>query len=150
MSGGDSGNPCPHRSALYRATLLLALYRATSLSLFPRLLSRAFSPLPRLPYRSDTLAVGTSEETELYTVYSLPGETIEGDGAGEQPAFECEPLAVLDCPAQQGGIAFDAEDRIAVVGQQVRSFILIIPLGYAILPPTLSLLTQRSAGRDAL
>ena len=34
-------------------------------------------------------------------------------------AFSCEPLAVLNCPAQQGGVAFDAADRIAVVGQQL-------------------------------
>ena len=128
--------PClapPHASHLH-------ISRASTSPAPPRLprlpVSRA-SALPRLATprlaaprlvspHSDTLAVGTSEETELYTVYSLPGDgIIEGEGVGGQAAYECEPLAVLDCPAQQGGIAFDAEDRIAIVGQQVRRIIVV-------------------------
>ena len=58
----------------------------------------------------DTLAVGTSEETELYSV------AFPGDG---RDAYDCEPLSVLDCPAQQGGVAFDGGDRVVVAGQQL-------------------------------
>ena len=51
------------------------------------------------------LAVGTGEQTELYTVHKKKG-----------PSLWCEPLLCLDYAAQTGGIAFSQEQSRLVIG----------------------------------
>lgn len=58
--------------------------------------------------QGDTLAVGTSEQTEIYRVFP-------------PPACSCEPLFVLHCPALQGGVAFSDQNELAVGGNQLVS-----------------------------
>ena len=58
-----------------------------------------------------TLAVGTSEDTEIYRI--VPRD----DGHG----YFCEPMLMLECPALQGGVAFSRNGQIAIGGNQLVS-----------------------------
>ena len=62
-----------------------------------------------------TLAVGTSDHTEIYHII------VKADPQRpSQPAeYLCEPLILLECPALQGGVAFSNQGQIAVGGNQV-------------------------------
>lgn len=68
--------------------------------------------------RSAHLAVGTTEHTEIYRILSE-----ESSGSGDaQGGVVCEPLLILDCPAQQGGVSFsETGSRLAVGGHQLVS-----------------------------
>ena len=69
-----------------------------------------------LTSNGDTLAVGTSDHTEIYRV-GLSADSFSEDD--DDFAYFCEPLLVLDCPATQGGVAFSSHSQLAIGGNQL-------------------------------
>ena len=88
-------------------------------SLLPRVQFRTASMVHSLALNGagTTLAVGTSEHTEIYRVI-LQRDQKYPDAP---PTYFCEPLLVLECPALQGGVAFSQNEQIAIGGNQLVS-----------------------------
>ena len=88
-------------------------------SLHPRVQFRTASTVHSLALNGTgtTLAVGTSEHTEIYRVI------LQRDPKHPEapPTYFCEPLVVLECPALQGGVAFSQSEQIAIGGNQLVS-----------------------------
>ena len=88
-------------------------------SLYPRVQFRTASTVHSLALNATgtTLAVGTSEHTEVYRIIMQRDPKFPD----APPSYFCEPLLLLECPALQGGVAFSQNEQIAIGGNQLVS-----------------------------
>ena len=87
--------------------------------LLPRVQFRTSSTIHSiaLDYAGATLAVGTSEHTEIYRII----ERKDPLRPHVPPEYVCEPLTILECPAMNGGVAFSHRGQLAIGGNHLAS-----------------------------